>query len=137
MGVGMVGIAVNHSSPFDRRSGKLLDPCHHLGRGSLEVHVCIFWRQDDFENSLVSSLLPAFGHPPELVLLCQSKPVGIGRLAFNFGGRFPLRWQAVALGTLPLYVGSMRLPSPWRPGGRIADINDGAALEGRRFRGNG
>ena len=131
VGVGMVGVAVDHASPFDRRSGVLLDPGHHVCCGSLEVHVCVFGRQDDLEDALVPGLLPAFSQRSELVLLRQSKPVWIGNLAADFGTRFPLSRQAVALGALSLDVGSMRLPSPRRPGGRIADIHDGAALEGR------
>ena len=124
--VGMVRVAVDHAAPFDRRSSVLLDPGNHVGCGSLEVNVCIFGREDDLEDALIPGLLPALCQPSERVLLRQSKAVGIGNLAADFGGRFPLRRQAVALGALPLDVRSMRLPSPWCPGGGIADVHDGS-----------
>ena len=97
----------------------------------LEIHVRVFGRQDDFEDALVSGLLPAFSQRTELVLLRQAKPVWVGNLAADCYTRLFLSRQAVALGAFALDVGSMRLPSPRRPGGRIADIHDGAALEGR------
>jgi hypothetical protein len=133
----MVGIAVDQTSPFNRRSGMLLDPGHYLCRGSLEVHARVFRGQDDLENSLVSGFLPAFSQRTKLVFLRQAKSVWIRDLAVDCDTHLLLNRQAVALGALSLDVGSMRLPSPRRPGGRIADIDDGAALEGRRFRESG
>jgi hypothetical protein len=132
----MVRVAVDHASPFDRRSGVLLDPGHHVFRSSLEVYVGVFWRHDDFENALVSGPLPAFSQRTELVLLRQANPIWVGNLAADCYTRLFLSRQAVAFRAFSLDVGSMRLPSPRRPGGRIADIDDGATLEGRRFRGN-
>jgi hypothetical protein len=61
----MVGVAVDHTSPFDRRSSVLLDTGHHVFRGSLEIHACILGRQDYFKDALVLGLLPALGQRTE------------------------------------------------------------------------
>jgi hypothetical protein len=112
----MVCVAVDHTSPFDRRSGVLLDPGNQVFRSSLEVYVGVFRRQDDFENALVSGPLPTFSQRTELVLLRQAKPVWGGNLAADCYTRLFLSRQAVAFGAFSLDVGSMRLPSPRRPG---------------------
>jgi hypothetical protein len=109
----------------------LLDPGNQVFRSSLKVYIGVFWRQDDFENALVSGPLPTFSQRTELVLLRQAKPVWGGNLAADCYTRLFLSRHAVAFGAFALDVCSMRFPTPRRPGGRVADIHDGAALEGR------
>jgi hypothetical protein len=107
------------------------DPGHHVFRSSLEVYVGVFWRQDDFENALVSGPQPTFSQRAELVLLRQAKPVWGGNLAADHYTRLFVSRHAVAFGAFALDVGSMCFPTPRRPGGRIANIHDGTSLEGR------
>jgi hypothetical protein len=127
----MVGVAVDHASPFDRRSSVLLDPGHQCCCRLLEIRVRVFGGQDDLEDALISGLLPSFSQRTELVLLRQAKPVWGGNLAADCYTRLFLSRHAVAFGAFALDVCSMRFPTPRRPGGRVADIHDGAALEGR------
>jgi hypothetical protein len=122
---------VDHASPFDGRSGVLLDLGHHVFRRSLEFYVGVFWRKDDFENALVTGPLPTFSQRTELVHLRQAKPVWGRNLAADRYTRLFLSRHAVAFGAFALDVGSMRFPTPRRPCGRIANIHDGTSLEGR------
>jgi hypothetical protein len=69
MGMRVIRVPMNDACPLDRSTGVLLDASDHVASCALKIDGRIFRGNDDFENPLVSSLLPLAGQRIQRALL--------------------------------------------------------------------